>query len=70
MQPLPPMRVGPRFSADQRDLVSERLGAVRQAAERTGGAADAVRGEAERVAREADGLSRQVVAFVGEIAAA
>jgi hypothetical protein len=29
-----------------------------------------VRGEAERVAREADGLSRQVVAFVGEIAAA
>ena len=52
------------------ELVSERLGMVREAAARTGGAADAVRGEAERVAREADGLSQQVVAFVGEIAAA
>jgi methyl-accepting chemotaxis protein len=52
------------------ELVSERLGAVREAAARTGGAADAMRGEAERVAREADGLSQQVVAFVGEIAAA
>jgi methyl-accepting chemotaxis protein len=52
------------------ELVSERLGAVREAAERTGGAADAMRGEAERVAREADGLSQQVVTFVGEIAAA
>ena len=52
------------------ELVSERLGTVREAAVRTGGAADAVRGEAERVAREADGLSQQVVAFVGEIAAA
>jgi methyl-accepting chemotaxis protein len=52
------------------ELVSQRLGAVREAAARTGGAADAVRGEAERVARESEGLSQQVVAFVGEIAAA
>jgi methyl-accepting chemotaxis protein len=52
------------------ELVSQRLGAVREAAARTGGAANAVRGEAERVARESEGLSQQVVAFVGEIAAA
>jgi methyl-accepting chemotaxis protein len=50
--------------------VSRRLDELRGAAERTGTAAELVRGDAGRVALEADKLEKQVIEFVGGVAAA